>query len=300
VGIMKAEESDIFKGWIHLYCFDIPLAVHLFHETSQLLLKFLEEEAQKRKALGIYVTPAHPFYKGFDSEVLFFAQNNYIPQGLLWVKEFKENSLKGIPSHKHLSLFLSEEKFCELFQEKIGVHSHPTCPWVSHGLKHTLDMVSEIFPKMPVYEVSFPIGFPKSTVRERVWIYGIPLFYTFFEKDLLEKEIMNVKEMINSYSFKVWQVVFKIPKGYWSSCEDIAKYMKIGNSQSVLQALYENIFSPFVPCHRVLNEDGSLGKCYQESEREIFIKKEKILREEGILFDQEGKAHIKQKICFCE
>lgn len=83
--------------------------------------------------------------EGLNSESLFWAQNNYIPQGILWLKEFKEDSLKMIPSHKNLSLFLSEEKFCDLFQEKIRVHFHSTCPCVGHGIKHTIDIISKFF-----------------------------------------------------------------------------------------------------------------------------------------------------------
>jgi methylated-DNA-[protein]-cysteine S-methyltransferase len=75
-------------------------------------------------------------------------------------------------------------------------------------------------------------------------------------KNQLLKEI---KEYPHFYQ-KVWLECLKIPKGSTRTYGWIAK--KIGSqkaARAVGQALAQNPFAPFVPCHRVIRSDGLLG-----------------------------------------
>lgn len=77
---------------------------------------------------------------------------------------------------------------------------------------------------------------------------------------------MNKKKLIKAikkyplFYQKVWMECLKIPKGKTKTYGWIAK--KIGSpkaARAVGQALAKNPFAPFVPCHRVIRSDGSLG-----------------------------------------
>ena len=58
----------------------------------------------------------------------------------------------------------------------------------------------------------------------------------------------------------VYRVVARIPRGHTRSYQWVAR--TIGRPQAVRavgNALHANPFAPFVPCHRVIRSDGSLG-----------------------------------------
>jgi len=60
---------------------------------------------------------------------------------------------------------------------------------------------------------------------------------------------------------KVYKAVLQIPLGQVRSYSWVAK--KIGKpraTRAVGTALRKNPFAPFVPCHRVVKNDGSLGR----------------------------------------
>ena len=54
------------------------------------------------------------------------------------------------------------------------------------------------------------------------------------------------------------------------------------------QALKRNKNAPVVPCHRVLKEDRSLGGYHGAVQINIDIKR-RLLEEEGLAFDAEGR-----------
>ncbi|MBN1823994.1 MAG: MGMT family protein [Endomicrobiales bacterium] len=58
----------------------------------------------------------------------------------------------------------------------------------------------------------------------------------------------------------MWLECLKIPKGSTATYGQIARRVgKPGAARAVGQALKKNPFAPFVPCHRVVSSDGSLG-----------------------------------------
>lgn len=65
---------------------------------------------------------------------------------------------------------------------------------------------------------------------------------------------------INDFQYKVYKAVSKIPVGQTRSYKWVAK--QIGRPLSyraVGQALKANPYTVVIPCHRVINSNGSLG-----------------------------------------
>ena len=59
---------------------------------------------------------------------------------------------------------------------------------------------------------------------------------------------------------KVWKACLEIPKGQTRTYGQIAKAVGSPSAaRAVGQALAKNPFAPWVPCHRVIRSDGSLG-----------------------------------------
>jgi len=87
---------------------------------------------------------------------------------------------------------------------------------------------------------------------------------------------------------RVYEVVKSVPKGFVISYGGIASLT--GNprmSRRVGQALHVNPDPEHIPCHRVVFKDGSLAPSYAfggESQQR------KLLEEEGVGFDEEGKV----------
>jgi len=62
------------------------------------------------------------------------------------------------------------------------------------------------------------------------------------------------------FEIKVYECVTKIPRGQTRSYKWVAK--KIGNpkaTRAVAQALKHNPWPFIIPCHRVVNSDGTIG-----------------------------------------
>lgn len=77
---------------------------------------------------------------------------------------------------------------------------------------------------------------------------------------------------------RVWKILLKIPKGKTRSYRWVAQ--KMGQPEAVravANACGKNPYAPFVPCHRVVRSDGSLGG-YSGG---LSVKK-KLLRREGV------------------
>ena len=91
---------------------------------------------------------------------------------------------------------------------------------------------------------------------------------------------------------KVLELTKKIPKGKVTTYKEIAKKMKTKAYRAVGNALKKNPYSPEVPCHRVVNSDGSLGG-YQgklNSRKKIqLLKKEGIIVEKGRIINFNNK-----------
>jgi len=88
-----------------------------------------------------------------------------------------------------------------------------------------------------------------------------------------------------------------VPRGYVTSYGVVAKALDPPSSaRAVGQALRVNPYAPEVPCHRVITNDLKLGG-FRGSQCDV-LAKESLLKEEGVLFDKDGK--LVNKSCFLE
>lgn len=86
----------------------------------------------------------------------------------------------------------------------------------------------------------------------------------------------------------VFAALQTIPAGFVTTYGTIAKLVGCRSSQAVGQALRNNPFAPEVPCHRVVRNDGSLGGYFGKSSVRGQSNKQRLLEEEGIVFDTAG------------
>ena len=76
---------------------------------------------------------------------------------------------------------------------------------------------------------------------------------------------------------KVYALCKKVPRGRLTSYRDIAHALHGRAYRAVGSALNKNPYAPRVPCHRVVNTDGSVGGFARGSRKKIAL-----LRGEGI------------------
>ena len=117
--------------------------------------------------------------------------------------------------------------------------------------------------------------------------------------------------MLTNFQKRVYNVVKRIPKGKVVTYKEVARVLgnpklarAVGNALGQNPFLFLSKFPPrsvslqqdpsrkagsaFIPCHRVIKSDGSLGG-YQLG----IEKKKKLLRKEGVRFDKNGKIDKK-------
>jgi len=95
------------------------------------------------------------------------------------------------------------------------------------------------------------------------------------------------------FNEKVWQKCRLIPKGKVSTYKEIAKSLKTKAYRTIGNALKKNPYAPKVPCHRVVNSDGSLGG-YKG--RLNSMEKIRLLRKEGIKITNGKIIDFRKKI----
>jgi len=90
--------------------------------------------------------------------------------------------------------------------------------------------------------------------------------------------------MPTQFQQKVYELCRLIPKGKVTTYKEIAKKLGIKSCQAVGGALKRNPYAPKVPCHRVVNSDGSLGGyCGKLNSR----KKIDLLEKEGVVVEND-------------
>lgn len=106
-----------------------------------------------------------------------------------------------------------------------------------------------------------------------------------------EKDIFEALKGKTQFERDVLVATFRIPKGRISTYKRIAE--KIGRPKAyraVANALHKNPLSPVVPCHRVVNSDGSFGGPKEGAEW-----RRKMVMKEGIPV-KNGKVRIRNDI----
>jgi methylated-DNA-[protein]-cysteine S-methyltransferase len=92
------------------------------------------------------------------------------------------------------------------------------------------------------------------------------------------------------FESRVYEAVAKIPRGRVSTYGAIASEIGSGSSRAVGQALRKNPFAPEVPCHPVVQSDGSLGGFFGKISGEHLTQKQLLLQQEGVCFDSAGRV----------
>jgi len=90
--------------------------------------------------------------------------------------------------------------------------------------------------------------------------------------------------MPQSFNQKIYSLLKKIPRSKVTTYKIIAEKLGTKAYRAVGQALKYNPYAPVVPCHRVVNSDGSIGGYMgnlNPDSKEV-KKKIKLLRKEGI------------------
>lgn len=107
---------------------------------------------------------------------------------------------------------------------------------------------------------------------------------------------MTKERKPTTFENKVYQALMEIPCGRVTTYASLARRLGIRSAQAVGQALRRNPHAPQVPCHRVIRTDGTLGGYSGEVEGEQIQRKIRLLAEEGVMFDAEGKIRDTQQI----
>jgi len=97
--------------------------------------------------------------------------------------------------------------------------------------------------------------------------------------------------MATSFQRSVWQAISLIPAGKVTSYGAIADYLGTGAVRAVGTAVGKNPNAPEVPCHRVVRQDGKIGKY---SGGEGTPTKIKLLSEEGVSVKEGAVVNFKK------
>jgi len=84
--------------------------------------------------------------------------------------------------------------------------------------------------------------------------------------------------MPTPFQEKVYLLTKEIPRGKVTTYKLLAESLNTKAYRAVGQALKHNPYAPVVPCHRVINSDGSLGGFAFGRKRKM-----ELLKKEGIL-----------------
>ena len=86
---------------------------------------------------------------------------------------------------------------------------------------------------------------------------------------------------ISDFQRRIYEKLLEVPRGSVTTYRDLAHAIGSKAYRAVGSALKKNPFAPRVPCHRVVNSDGSLGGFARGPK-----KKRAILQQEGIRFTE--------------
>ncbi|MFK7911861.1 MAG: MGMT family protein, partial [Akkermansiaceae bacterium] len=81
----------------------------------------------------------------------------------------------------------------------------------------------------------------------------------------------------------------KIPRGKVVTYAEMARVLDCGSAQAIGQALKRNPYAPEVACHRVIKTDLTIGGYSGKTSGAQLRKKVRLLKEEGVEFDKDGK-----------
>ena len=101
--------------------------------------------------------------------------------------------------------------------------------------------------------------------------------------------------MATDFQKRVWDAISQIPKGRVTTYKAIAKYLNSNAIRAVGTAVGKNPYAPDVPCHRVVQSDGTIGNYSGEGGVSAKIK---LLSGEGVVIESAKIADF-EDICYC-
>lgn len=95
----------------------------------------------------------------------------------------------------------------------------------------------------------------------------------------IRQVVLDSKD-ITEFQRRVYLELLTIPRGTTISYGELAHRIGCRSAQAVGQALKRNPFAPYVPCHRVIASNGTIGGFHGHREGEMIEKKKALLAKE--------------------
>lgn len=95
----------------------------------------------------------------------------------------------------------------------------------------------------------------------------------------IKEAVLNSTE-ITEFQRRVYIELLNVPRGATITYGELARRIGCRSAQAVGQALRRNPFAPYVPCHRVIASNGSIGGFHGQREGEMIEKKRQLLERE--------------------
>ena len=97
------------------------------------------------------------------------------------------------------------------------------------------------------------------------------------------RRIVETDSRITNFQRKVYLALLEVPRGTTVSYKELGEMIGCKSARAIGQALKRNPFAPDVPCHRVINSDGTIGGFHGQRDGEMIDKKQKLLESEGYI-----------------
>ena len=97
-----------------------------------------------------------------------------------------------------------------------------------------------------------------------------------------------MKNMKKNFNERCYTVLKRVPRGKVTTYKEISKFLHSKAYRAVGNAMNKNPYAPKVPCHRVINSDGTIGG-FASGKRS----KMRMLKEEGIEISRD-KINLKK------
>lgn len=94
------------------------------------------------------------------------------------------------------------------------------------------------------------------------------------------RKVLELSTNITPFQKRVYLELLNVPEGETVTYGEVARRIGCRSAQAVGQALKRNPFAPYVPCHRVVPADGSIGGYFGCREGELIEHKRRLLDEE--------------------
>ncbi|KAJ9261333.1 hypothetical protein DTO212C5_8373 [Paecilomyces variotii] len=96
---------------------------------------------------------------------------------------------------------------------------------------------------------------------------------------------------LTPYRRLVYRTLLSVPPGRWTTYAALSTYLN-SSARAIGNAMRTNPFAPDVPCHRVLATDRTIGgyKGAWGNGGSYAVEKTKLLKGEGVIFDDKGRA----------